>query len=200
MARVMVQLRVGRLLCVIRWLWQAVHMTSWLLEVEGPLNPEQRAVAGGLAAILERLNPPHLDVAGSSVVADTNGFHVTLLHSNRPELRVDVDASGGGEIVVSYGAEHEHFRSEDAETGRVWPFPSEDHIQATLTLVECLLTGRIELQVWKRPLGVKTRSYWINEDGQAELFLRGGTVGPYFGWSRTPEIYRFDYTRSSPLP
>ena len=175
-------------------------MTSWILKVEGALNPEQRAVAEGLAAILERLNPPHLDVAGSSVVADTNGFHVTLLHSNRPELRGDVDASGGGEIIVSYGVEHEHFRSEDAEAGRVWPFPSEDHIQATLTLVECLLTGRIELQVWKRPLGVKTRSYWINEDGQAELFLRGGTAGPYFGWSRTPEIYRFDYTRPGPFP
>jgi hypothetical protein len=161
-------------------------MTSWILEVEGALNPEQRAVAEGLAAILQRLNPPYLDVAGSSVVADTNGFHVTLLHSNRPGLGVDVDASCGGEIVVSYGKEHEHFRSEDAAIGRVWPFPSEDHIQ-------------IELQVWKRPLGVKTRSYWINEDGQAELFLRGGTAGPYFGWSRTPEIYRFDFTRAGPF-
>ena len=49
------------------------------------------------------------------------------------------------------------------------------------TLVECLLTGRVELHVWKRPLGVRTRSYWINEDGQPELFLRGGTFGPYLG-------------------
>jgi hypothetical protein len=90
-------------------------MASWILEVQGALNPEQRAVAEGLAAILERLNPPHLDVAGSSVVADTGGFHVTLLHNNRTELRVDMDASGGGEIIVSYGEEHQHFRSEDAE-------------------------------------------------------------------------------------
>jgi hypothetical protein len=169
-------------------------MTSWILAVVGSLNPEQRAVAQGLAAILERLKPPHLDVAGSSVVADADSFHVTLIHNDRPELRVDVDAGGDGEIVVSYGCEHEHFRSGDAEVGRVWPFPSEDHIQATLSLVEYLLTGRIELQVWKRPLGIKTRSYWINEDGQQELFLRAGTAGPYFGWSRTPEIHRFDYT------
>ena len=173
---------------------------SWILEVVGSLSPEQRAVAEGLAAILERLNPPQLDLAESSVVGDANGLHVTLMHKSRPELRVDVDASGNGEIVVSYGHEHEHLRSQDPELGRVWPFPSEDHIQATLALVEYLLTGRIELQVWRRPLGVKTRSYWINENGQAELFLRGGTTGPYFGWSRTPEIYRFDYTRSGPPP
>jgi hypothetical protein len=27
-----------------------------------------------------------------------------------------------------------------------------------------------------------------------------GTAGPYLGWSRTPEIHRFDYTRTSPSP
>jgi len=173
-------------------------VASWTLGVPGELNPEQRAIAEGLAAILERLNPPHLDVTGTSVVTDTNGFHVTLQHNTRPELEVVVAASGDGEIVVSYGVEHEHFRSEDAGVGRVWPFPSNDHVEATLTLVECLLTGRVELHVWKRPLGIRTHSYWINEEGQPELFLRGGTFGPYLGWSRTPAIHRFDFTRPGP--
>lgn len=185
---------------VVRWPWQALYVTSWILDIPGELNPEQRAVAEGLASILERLNPPHLDTAGSSAIADGDGLHVTLQHSTRPELGILVNASGDGEITVSYGEEHEHFRSEDAEVGRVWPFPSNDHVQATLTLVECLLTGRIELHVWKRPLGVKTRSYWINKDGQPELFLRGGTFGTYLGWARRPTIYRFDFTRPGPSP
>ena len=172
-------------------------MTSWLLSTLPELNPEQQALVEGIAAILERLDPPLLDAAGSSAIADANGLHVILMHADRPDMRVDVDADGHGEIVVSYGYEHEHFRSEDLAVGRVWPFPSADHVQATLTLVECLLTGRVELEVWKRPLGVKTRSYWLNDDGEAELFLRGGTVGPYFGWSKTPKTYRFDFIRPS---
>ncbi len=180
---------------MVRWetLWQAGSMTSWIRDVAGPLNPEQRAVSEGLAAMLERLDPPQLDVAASSAVANANGFHVTLVHRNRPELTVDVDASGHGHIFVSYGQEEQTFRSQDADDGRVWAFPSADHVQATLSLVEYLLTGRVELRVWKRPLAVKMRSYWINDDGQLELFLRSSTVGPSFGWSRQPEIYRFDF-------
>jgi hypothetical protein len=159
------------------------------------LNPEQRAVAEGLSAIVERLDPIQLDVAASSVSGDADGLNVTLVHASRHELQIDVNADGHGEIVVSYGQEHEHFRSEDSAVGREWPFWSPDHIQATLTLVEGLLTGRVELHVWKRPFGIRTRSFWIDEDGAAAVFLRGGTVGPFFGWSRTPEIYHFDFTK-----
>jgi hypothetical protein len=167
---------------------------SWIREPGGPLTDEQQTVVEGLAALVGRLQPGYLDHGASSAVADDNGLHVILVHRTRPDFRIDIDAAGYGEIVVSYGAEHEHFRSEDAARGRVWPFPSDDHIEGALALVEYLLTGRIELQVWKRPLGVKTRSYWINDEGQAELFLRGGTAGPFFGWSREPELYRFDFT------
>ena len=147
-------------------------------------------------------------------VPAVSGAAARSVQDHRPEVRGDMgcwEPAARHQVSVGRGAPRhrsgDFFRGgvaeparDDAEAGRVWPFPSEDHIQATLTLVECLLTGRIELQVWKRPLGVKTRSYWINEDGQAELFLRGGTAGPYFGWSRTPEIYRFDYTRPGPFP
>ena len=178
-----------------RWetLWQAECMTSWIRDVAGPLNPEQQAISEGLAAILERLDPPQLDVTASSAVASANGFHVTLVHRNRPEIRVDVGVSGHGEIFVFYGREEEHFRSQDADEGREWAFPSANHVQATLSLVEYLLTGRVELWVWKRPFAVKKRSYWINDDGQLELWLRSATIGPFFGWSRQPEIYRFDF-------
>ena len=178
-----------------RWetLWQTESMTSWIRDVAGPLNPEQQAVSEGLAAMLERLDPPQLDVTASLAVASANGFHVTLVHRNRPEFTIDLDASGHGEIFVFYGQVEEHFRSQDADEGRVWAFPSADHVQATLSLVEYLLTGRVELRVWKRPLAVKTQSYWINDDSQLELFLRSGTMGPFFGWSRQPEIYRFDF-------
>lgn len=67
-------------------------------------------------------------------------------------------------------------------------------MQATLALVEYLLAGRIELHVWKRPLAIKPRSYWINEHGQPELFGRASTVVPFVGWSRQPKVYRFDFT------
>jgi hypothetical protein len=174
-------------------------MTSWIQNGVGSLNPEQQAVAEGLAAILERLDLPHLDVAASSAVADPNGLHVSFAHRNRPEFKIDVEASGHGETFVFYGQEEEWFRSQDADMGRVWPFPSPDHVQATLALVEYLLTGRIELQVWKRPLAIKTRSYWINEHGQPELFSRASTIGPVFGWSRQPEIYRFDFTEPADI-
>ena len=54
--------------------------------------------------------------------------------------------------------------------------------------------GRIELQVWKRPFAIKTRTFWINQYGERELTLRGGTVGLFLGWSRQPEVYRYDFT------
>lgn len=129
------------------------------------------------------------------MVGDADGLHATLTHARRPELGVGVIADGHGEIVVSYGNEHEHFRSDDATSGKVWPFQSGDHIHATLTFVEGLLTGRVELQVWTRPFVVKTRSFWTGTDGRAELFLRSSTVLPILRWSRTPEIYRFDFTK-----
>lgn len=161
------------------------------------LNPELQAIAEGLSAIVERLSLPQLDLAKSSVDGDADGLDATLTHAQCPELGIAVIADGHGEIVVSYGKEHEHFRSDDATSGKVWPFPSGDHIHASLTFIEGLLTGRVELQVWTRPLVVKTHSFWTGKDGRAELFLRSSTLLPVLWWSRTPEIYRFDFTKQS---
>ena len=121
--------------------------TSWIQDGVGSLNPEQQAAAEGLDAILERLDLPHLDVAASSAVADANGLRVSV-HRNRPRRDVHL-----------CGPEEESFRPADAHMGRVWPFPSADYVQATLALVDSLLTERIELHVWKRPLAIKSRSY-----------------------------------------
>lgn len=169
-------------------------MASWIQDSVGSLNPEQQAIAEGLDAILERLDLPHLDVGASSAVADAGGLRVGLVHRSRPEFTIAVEAWGRGEVFVFYGQEEESFRSKDSQMGRVWPFPSADHVQTTLAFVEYLLTGRIELHVWKRPLARNTRSYWINEQGRLELFSRATTVGPILGWSRQPQIYRFNFT------
>lgn len=120
------------------------------------------------------------------------GLEICLVHRQDAEQTIEIYATAG-EIVVSYGPEHEHFRPSDPADGRVWPFPSGDEVEGAATLVEGLLTGRIELEVWKRPLAVKTRSYWRDDTGQRRLFLRGSTVGSYFGWSREPEEIRFDF-------
>ena len=167
---------------------------SWMREVGGPLTDEQQSVVDGLGALVARLEPRFLDHGASSAAADDNGLHISLVHRTRPDLGIAIEAAGYGEIVVSYGPEHEHFRPDDASVGRVWPFATDDHVHGALQLVEYLLTGRVELHVWLRPLGVKTRSFWIDDEGKAELFLRGSTVGPFFGWSREPEIRRFDFT------
>jgi len=174
--------------------WDAVVVTEWMREVAGPLNTEQQLVLDGLAAILGRLDLPELDIGASSTVVDASGLHVKLIHRSRPDLSFDVNSPGNGEVFVFYGQEEQHFRAQDRTDGRVWPFPSEDHVQATLSMIEGLLSGRIELQVWKRPLATKSRTFWINQYGERELVLRSGTVGLFVGWSRQPEVHRFDFT------
>ncbi len=181
-------------LCAVGVLWDAVGVTEWIRDVAGPLNDEQQRILDGLAAILRRLDLPQLDTGASSTVVDASGLHVKLVHRSRPDLSFEVNAPGNGEVFVFYGQVEEHFRSQDRVDGRVWPFPSEDHVQATLSMIEGLLSGRIELQVWKRPLATKSRTFWINQNEERELTLRSGTVGLFLGWSRQPEVYRFDFT------
>jgi len=154
-------------------------------------DPDLETFIDGLGALLDELQLPALDLGASTVETSRSGVHVGLSH--RHDGRT-VDIAVVGEIVVSYGPEHEHFASDDADLGRVWPFEEDTHVAQAISFIRYLLTGRIEVDVWRRPLALKTRSYWIGEDGQRELFLRGGTIGPFFGWSRTPETHTFDFT------
>lgn len=96
-------------------------------------------------------------------------------------------------MTVSFGSEHEHFSRADGDLGRVWPFDQGDFVATSLFFVEQLLTGRIQVEVLQRPLQIKTRADWLNGEGQLELFLRGGTILPVIGWSRTPEIEQISF-------
>ena len=75
----------------------------------------------------------------------------------------------------------------------MWPFDQGDFTATSLFFIEQLLVGRIRVEVLRRPFQIKTRTYWLNEDGQPELFLRSGTFLPVMGWSRTPRIEQINF-------
>lgn len=166
-------------------------LTARLRSVQRSLDPDESGFVLGLADLLDELALRMLDDAASEVTRGEVGAEIVLAHRERGRI---VWIESFGDVVVSYGAEHEHFEWEDAEVGRIWPFHEDDHVAQALSFVRYLVTGRIELDVWYRPLAVKTRSYWIDEDGDRQLFLRGGTLGAFFGWSKEPEVQRFDFT------
>lgn len=165
--------------------------SAWLRSALDGVDRDERAFVAALADLLDELGLAALDTAQCRAVAMDSGHDITLAHRDR---RASIEIMVTDEIVVSYGAEHEHFARDDAELGRVWPFHEDGHIAQALAFVRYLITGRIELHMWRRPLALKTRSYWINDDGDRELFLRGSTIGPFFGWSSEPEVHRFDFS------
>jgi len=63
---------------------------------------------------------------------------------------------------------------------------------AAARFVEQLLLGRVELEVRQGFVLCKTKSYWINDDGEREEFLCGGTLLPSLR-RRTPRLIRFDF-------
>jgi hypothetical protein len=60
-------------------------------------------------------------------------------------------------------------------------------------LLRALMSGRVELHGTHRLFSVKTVSYWINDAGEKERLLRGGTVIPPFRWTREPIVKTFDF-------
>ena len=56
------------MLPVMRRLWQSLDVTMWVLAAAESMNPEQRTLAEGLAAVFERAKPPHLDFEQSSAI------------------------------------------------------------------------------------------------------------------------------------
>jgi hypothetical protein len=128
-------------------------------------------------------------------VPAVSGAAARSVQDHRPEVRGDMgcwEPAARHQVSVGRGAPRhrsgDFFRGgvaeparDDAEAGRVWPFPSEDHIQATLALVECLLTGRIELQVWKRRSESRPAPIGSTRMGKRscsfEVALRAHTLG-----------------------
>ncbi len=144
-----------------------------------------------LERLLTELRPKFLDRARSSVVPGPEGIVITLAHLHHPETTIQVEA-GGAEIVVSYGEEHVHLAEHEPSAGQVGPLATPGLVPKVIAFLRALLTGRIELRVSHRLLMVTTRSYWINERGERELFLSGGTLWPTLRWTPVPLIRTFD--------
>jgi len=155
-------------------------------------HPETRALLVALAELLDRLQPATLDRAGSYLECDDETISASLVHA-ADEARNLAIVMFGDEAVVSYGEEHEHFRSDHVdELEQVGPLATPGMVPKLVAFLEALMTGRIELHVWNRPMWVRTRSYWINDAGTREIFLRGGTLLPSLRWSG-PRVRTFDF-------
>jgi len=155
-------------------------------------HPGTSQILAALTDGLDRLQPPALDRDASSIRVDAEMVTITLVHATDAARNVSVVVFGD-EAVVSYGEEHEHFRSDHEDVpGQIGPFRTPGMAPKLVAFLEALMTGRIELHVWKRPLWVRTRSYWVNEGGKRELFLRGGTAWPTLGWSG-PTVRTFGF-------
>ena len=156
------------------------------------LSTPLRHFLEGLNDVLDRVQPMLVDRFASEIRPYRRGISLTIAHSEEPDHSLLLDASDN-EVTVSYGSEHEHFAHDDSDIDRVWPFDKGDHIATSLFFVEQLFVGRIRVEVLRRPLQIKTRSYWLNDDGRPELFVRGGTFLPVFGWSRTPDVEQISF-------
>lgn len=156
-------------------------------------SPLTRELLEGCEALLDRLQPALLDVTRSAIQPGVEGLDIELRHRTDPDLRVDITGFGE-EVVVSYGEEHEHFDVEHEFVDfAVGPFAVDQMVPRVISFLEALLTGRVELHVTHRLFWVSTISYWINDAGTRERFLRGGTVLPTFRWTREPIVRVFDF-------
>lgn len=160
------------------------------------LSLRQREFIEALTQLLQRVQPPAVDRAASEIKEYGRGLHVGIAHSIDHEDSLHLDVTDD-EVVVSFGSEHEHFNRDDNDHGKVWPFDRGDFLPTSVFFIEQLLTGRIRVEVLRRPLQVKTRAYWLNDEGQLELFLRGSTLLPIIGWSRAPVVEQITFMTTS---
>lgn len=152
-----------------------------------------RQLLDELEALLDAIAPTQLDAGRSTIEPGVGGISIELRHRDKPELTVGIEAFGE-EVVVNYGEEHEHFDVEhEFMDFAVGPLATDRMVPRVTAFLEALLTGRIELHVTHHMFYVKTLSYWINDAGERERFLSGGTVIPTFKWSREPIVRTFDF-------
>lgn len=136
---------------------------------------QQRAFAGQVRDSIRTLRPTKLDFAAVQATLSDGALTIELPHAGDPDQDIGVTVKAD-EAIVYYGVEHEHFFPEDQASGKMWPIDAPDFALAALRLLEQLLLGRIELDIRPGRITQKTRSYWITETGDRDLFLRGGTV------------------------
>lgn len=175
-----------------------VEPAEFEFDTEGlpDLADGQRAFLRLAADVIRRIQPGDLDVAHTEVGLEKGSLWVTLPHRDNEECLVMATVSAE-EAVVSYSYEHEHFWPDDPENGRVWPIDAPDYVAAAARFLEQILLGRIELEVRRGFVMQKTKSFWINDAGEREVFLRGGTVMPTLR-REAPRLIRLDFGASQP--
>lgn len=173
-----------------------VELAEFEFETEllADLTDGQRTFLGLVADAIRRLQPTNLDVDQIEFDVDKRALWVRLPHRHDEECLV-VGTVSSDEAVVSYSYEHEHFWPNDPESGRLWLIDAPDFVTAAARFLEQILLGRIELEIRRGFLMHKTKSFWINGDGEREVFLSGGTVMPTF--RREPwRLIRFEFCTS----
>ncbi len=164
---------------------------QFAIEQLGELDDAQRVFLDHVAETIRRIQPPELDMGAIDVAMEDGRLMVLLPHRHDDERMVAAIVAKD-EAVVSYSYEHEHFWPDDPVKGREWPVDAQNFIVAGALFVEQLLLGRIELEVRQGILMLKTKSYWINDVGEREVFLRSGTLLPTFR-RRPPRVIRIDF-------
>ncbi|NND13958.1 MAG: hypothetical protein HKO10_08335 [Acidimicrobiia bacterium] len=163
------------------------------IELADPLDNLTSELLDELRTMLDRIHPSRLDRTHSSIAPAAEGISIEMRHRDDPGLAVGLEAFGV-EVVVNYGEEHEHFNVEHEFIDfAVGPLATEFMVPRIVAFLEALMTGRIELHVTHRFLYVSTVSYWINDAGERERFLSGGTVIPTFKWTKEPIVKNFDF-------
>jgi hypothetical protein len=160
-------------------------------EALGELAEGQRAFLRLAADAIRRVEPDHLDIGRVELGLEKGALWVTFPHRHDEECLVMATVSAD-ETVVSYSYEHEHFWPDDPENGRAWPIDAPDYVAAAARFLEQILLGRIELEVRRGFVMQKTKSFWINDAGEREVFLRGGTVMPTFR-RQASRLIRLDF-------
>ncbi len=163
------------------------------IELEEPVDGQNAALLDQLGAMLDRIQPGRIDSGRSSIEPFVGGITIEIRHRDDPDIEIGLEAFGE-EMVINYGEEHEHFDVEhEFVEFAVGPLATDFMVPRVVAFLEALMTGRIELHVTHRLFYVKTVSYWINDAGERERFLRGGTVIPTFKWSNEPIVRTFDF-------
>lgn len=169
-------------------------MTDWLRDsIDQSWTHPERQMAEDVADLLDELAPAALDPSRSSVTRDEVGLHIALFHRERGPI---VEIDDVGEILVSYGDADDRWAWEYVEQSWL-PWEESNPLDGMMRFVRYLLTGRIQLEVRRRPWGVSARSFIVDRAGNRQLFIRGGTVRPYFRWQNEPDRMTFDFTNSA---
>ena len=143
--------------------------------------------------MLDALKPTKIDSRRSEIVPGSGYISIHIHHVSYPDAAIGVEAFGG-EVVVNYGEEHEHFDIEhQSALFGIGPFAEGDLTTQVTAFLRELMSGRVELHVTHRLIYVKTLGFWINEEGERERFISGGTLIPTLRWSKQPNIKTFDF-------